>query len=314
MMFPSTNSSLPPLNCGDVIQPPDFQSTTERPVDLPPLSPRITQTYDQSISLVRSTLSQLENRSSVRRESSDFPVQVLPDSDDPNVAIDAFYKELANSQNLDYQPEPDQPFVGSPRMARLGPSRRSESPQMGDPIASSGEHCAIEEMSITALQENDSPLHMISPRSFPQAQQTEPRVYRQITPSYKRFFLCRFADKVGYIPVIGVAVGVVRIVVSLAVKIIAELGRLFFACLSCRFLKNQCQYLSLRAGAEMKRGFFELLPNCKLKRDIHQRDLIRNFYPRITDKTGAWGTYMHENPDGSLTYSNFSPIGFDEND
>ncbi|MDE3045542.1 MAG: hypothetical protein KGJ02_02715 [Verrucomicrobiota bacterium] len=112
--------------------------------------------------------------------------------------------------------------------------------------------------------------------------------------------ILRFADKAGYIPVVGTVVGTVRMVVALAVAIFMKLANPFLRCAGVSFANRN--YIYTRAKDEAFRGFFELLPFLSLVNDIEDSE-IQARDKELNDRCYAFGKYVHQTPNGSCTYS-----------
>jgi hypothetical protein len=120
----------------------------------------------------------------------------------------------------------------------------------------------------------------------------------------ERCKLAYWADKVGYVPLIGTVVGVGRIVCSVVMAIFSLLSALATA-LVCRCdLAKKCLYVVTRSVDEGVRGFVELIPFCSWLSD-KQKDKWEKQEGRITEHRGAYGRYVYESPPvhGWIVYS-----------
>lgn len=87
----------------------------------------------------------------------------------------------------------------------------------------------------------------------------------------ERLCICRGADRIGSVPVIGNLLGVIRVVAALAVAILDLIGMLFILLAGlCAYksdsardwindnLLNPCGYITIRSADEIRKGITEL--------------------------------------------------------
>ncbi len=138
----------------------------------------------------------------------------------------------------------------------------------------------------------------------------------QLQPS-KRLCIAYLADRVAYIPLVGTAVGLMRIATCFIAVVLAGLAGL--ACRAGKCLQNSCRYdqdyqesewaktcyyVVRRSLDEIKRGRAELLPFSTLCLDWKLMESEAD--GMITGADGPYGRYVYSTPVGFM-YS-YQPI------
>lgn len=122
--------------------------------------------------------------------------------------------------------------------------------------------------------------------------------------------ITRIMDYPGYIPGIGTGIGVIRMIGSLFVRIIARIGLALANALGSEKGIRECKYAISRANDEFARGFLEFFPYMTWLSDKHDAE---NHHDSVS--TSAHGKYIYRCDDYPFdTLYSVAPLSIHENE